>query len=182
MPRHEDLKRLNRYALFSRLASLGVLLVGLASVVLFLKPLLLGVDSESHEMYQGEIIWLVAGTILSLTGSVFLFITSHWPGELRKVVSNTKPVKMTVKLEVEEDSYSTAYFAVISKRNIETEKTPAWRAQIWIHPPRIKEDAGQPFEGDVYFHPKTSLPVAIEYSRGVLWVMTGNGAVKKVVE
>jgi hypothetical protein len=85
---------------------------------------------------------------------------------------------MTVMLEVEEDSDNTTYYAVLSEK---ADRTPAWRAQIWVHPPKVKEDIGQQFEGSVFFHPETGRPVAIEYARGVLWVIAGSGAVEKLL-
>jgi hypothetical protein len=37
-------------------------------------------------------------------------------------------------------------------------------------------------ESSVFFHPETGRPMAIEYSRGVLWVMAGSGAVERLVD
>jgi hypothetical protein len=87
---------------------------------------------------------------------------------------------MKLTLEVEEDSESTTYYAVLSER--EAGKTPTWRARIWVHPPKVQEDIGQQLESSVFFHPETGRPMAIEYSRGVLWVMAGSGAVERLVD
>jgi hypothetical protein len=51
---------------------------------------------------------------------------------------------------------------------------------IWVYQPKIKEDIGREFEGEVFIKPETGLPVAIEYSKGMPWVIPGNGAVKRV--
>jgi hypothetical protein len=88
---------------------------------------------------------------------------------------------MVVELEVEEDSDSTTYYAILSGRAGDTERTLTWRTQIWVHPPDIRADMGQKFEGRVFFHPESGRPVAIEYSRGILWVMAGSGAVKRLL-
>ena len=166
MPKPEDLARLNRHVLFSKLASLGVLVFGLICFILYFRPSLAGVPAESLRNYQNVTVWLVAGTIFTLLGSVFLFISTRWPRQLKSMILHTLPTPMTVKLEVEEDSESTTYYAVLSER--EAGKTPAWRARIWVHPPKVQEDIGQKLEASVFFHPETGRPVAIEYSRGVL--------------
>jgi hypothetical protein len=176
----EDLARLNLQALLTSLASLGVLLMGLICITLYFKPSLFSVTLEAYEDYRGKIVWLVLGMILTLSGSVFLYTTTCWPWQLRQIVSNTQPIKMLLKIEVEEDSSSTTYHAVISQRSNETERTDAWRAQIWVHPPQVKQDIDQQFECNVFFHPAENRPVAIEYARGVLWVMAGSGSVKRL--
>ena len=179
MPKPEDLARLNRHVLFSKLASLGVLLFGLICFILYFRPSLAGVPAESLGDYQNVTVWLLAGMILTLFGCVFLFICTRWPRQLKNTILHSSPTPMTVKLEIEEDSDSTAYYAVLSER--EAGKTPTWRARIWVHPPKLKDDIGQQFEGSAFFHPETGRPVAIEYSRGVLWVMAGSGAVERLL-
>jgi hypothetical protein len=88
---------------------------------------------------------------------------------------------MTVKLEVEEDSDNTTYYADLSERVDEAGRRLAWRARIWVHPTKVEEDIGQQFESSVFFHPETGRPVAIEYLRIVLWVLTGSGAVERLL-
>jgi len=182
MPTRRDLARLNRHALLLKLASLGVLLFGLIGFILYFRPSLAGVASESLGDYQTQTVWLLMGMILTLFGFAFLFISIRWPRQLKNTMLHTLPTPMTVKLEVEEDSDNTTYYAVLSERADEAGRTPAWRARIWVHPPKVEEDIGQQFEGNVFFHPETGRPVAIEYSRGVLWVMAGSGAVEKLFD
>ena len=177
MPKPDDLRRLNRHVLLATLASLGVLLVGLSALVLYFEPSLAGASSETRGGYLGEVPWLVTGALLASAGIAFLYILDSWPSQLKKTVLHTPPVRMTVKLEVEQDSDSTAYYAVINQ-STEAGKILAWRAHIWIYPPQIGEDLGHQVECDVFFSAETGLPVAIEHSRGMLWVMAGNGAVK----
>jgi hypothetical protein len=173
----EDLARLNRHVLFTRLASLGVLLVGFIGVVLYFRPSLAGVTSDAVRDYQGNTAWLLLGTVLTLAGLCFLFISTRWPRQLKRVVSQTEPRPMTVELEVEEDSDSTTYYALLSESDGER---ATWRAQIWVHPPKVREDIGQQLEGKVFFHPELGRPVAIEYARGILWVIAGSGAVERL--
>lgn len=182
MPNPGDLARLRRHVLFSKLASLGVLLFGLISFILYFRPSLVGVASEYVGDYEKETIWLLTGIVLTLLGFAFLFISTRWPRQLKKTILHTVPTPMTVRLEVEEDSDNTTYYAVLSERADETGRKAAWRAQIWVHPPKVEEDIGQQFEGNVFFHPKTGRPVAIEYARGVLWVIAGSGAVEKLLD
>ena len=78
------------------------------------------------------------------------------------------------RLEFEEDSNNTTYYAVLSERVDEAGRKAAWRVRIWVHPPKVEED-------NVFFHPETGRPVAIEYARGVLWVIAGSGAVEKLL-
>ena len=182
MPKPQDWTRLKRYGLFGSLAALGVLLFGLIGLALFFEPALAGVESNARGMYQGELGWLVMGLVLTAAGIGFLFISQSWPAELRKIVLHRLPVRMMFKLEVEQDGDSTTYFAVIDTRSPVDGKILAWRAHLWIYPPQLQEDLGRQFACDVFLHPKTGLPAAIEYSKGVLWVMSGNGAVKRLPE
>lgn len=71
------------------------------------------------------------------------------------------------------------YYAVLSERSGQTRNADAWRAQIWVHPAEVEEDIGRQFEGNVYFHPDSGRPVAIEYDRGVLWVIAGSGGAER---
>lgn len=178
MPKPEDLARLNRHVLFSKLASLGVLLFGVICFMLYFRPSLAGVPAQSLADYQNVTIWLLSGLIFTLFGSAFLFVSTRWPRQLKNTILHTFPRPMTVKLEIEQDSDSTTYYAALSQR--EAGKTPAWRARIWVHPPKVQEDIGQPLEGNVFFHRETGRPMAIEYSRGVLWVMAGSGALERL--
>jgi hypothetical protein len=85
-----------------------------------------------------------------------------------------------IKLEVKADSESVTYYAIMSQRTPEIGETLIWQAHIWVYPPKIKEDIVREFEGEVFIKPKTGLPVAIEYSKGMLWVISGKGAVKRL--
>ncbi|MGZ6316551.1 MAG: hypothetical protein ACXWNQ_04760 [Anaerolineales bacterium] len=177
MPERADLLQLSRQVFLSRLASVGVLLAGLFGLMNYFMPALLGVGSETNGVYRGELPWLLVGIVLTGAGICFLYILNRWPAQLRKIVLHAVPVRMIVKLEVEQDSDSTTYYAVIRQHD---GSTPAWRAHIWVHPRRIREDLGSPFEGGVFLHSKTGLPAAIRYSKGMLWVMAGNGAVTRL--
>jgi hypothetical protein len=143
---------------------------------------LVGVASEYVRDYQKETIWLLTGIILTLLGFAFLFISTRWARQLKKTILHTVPTAMTVRLEVAEDNDNTTYYAVLSERGDEAWRKAAWRAQIWVHPRKIEEDMGQQFEASVFFHPETGRPVAIEYARGVLWVIAGSGAVEKLLD
>ena len=70
---------------------------------------------------------------------------------------------MTVEFEVEEDGDSTRYHAVLSEIAGDGRRTPTWRAQIWVHPPKVREDIGRPLEGVVFFHPSSQF--TLELSR-----------------
>lgn len=180
MPKPEDLARLNRHVRLSTLASCGVLLFGLIFLTLYIHPALMGISPELHGDYKGGPVWLATGAALALAGSVFLYTSTHWAFQIKKIAWNTPPVKMKLKLEVEEDSDSTAYFAVITKEGTNTEGSPGWRVQIWVHPPCVRDDMGRQFECNVYFHPELKRPVAVEYTRGFLWMMAGAGAATRL--
>ena len=49
-------------------------------------------------------------------------------------------------------------------------------------PPQIEQDLGEELSSSVYLHPRSRLPVAIEYYTGVLWIISGNGAVQALVK
>ena len=130
--------------------------------------------------YEKETIWLLTGMILTLLGFAFLLMSTRWPRQLKNTILHTLPTPMT-RLEFEEDSNNTTYYAVLSERVDEAGRKAAWRARIWFHPPKVEEDIGQQFKGNVFFHPETGRLVAIEYARGVLWVIAGSGAVEKLL-
>ncbi len=177
MPERDDLLQLSRQVLLSRLASIGVLLAGVFGLMSYFMPALLGIDPETNGLHRRELPWLLAGIALTVAGVCFLYILNRWPGQLKKTLVHTVPVRMTVKLEVERDSDSTTYYAVIRPHGA---SAPAWRAHLWVYPRRIREDIAGPFDADVYLHSETGLPVAIRYAKGMLWVIAGNGAVKRL--
>jgi hypothetical protein len=79
----------------------------------FFKPSLVAVDSGAVEDYQGDTAWLLIKMILTLAGLSFLYISTRWPRQLKRTVRQSLPGPMTPKLEVEEDSDSTTYYAVL---------------------------------------------------------------------
>jgi len=180
MPKSEDLARLTRHGWLSTMASLAVLLAGLIGLALYFQPSLAGIDATTRGGYKGEIGWLLTGVVLTTAGIVFVDISNRWPRYLKRTVLGTSPVRRAVRLEVERDNDGTAYYAVINNPSVEAGGTMAWRAHIWIYPPQINKDMGREFEGDAFLHPRTGLPVAIEYDRGMLWVIAGNGAVQRI--
>jgi hypothetical protein len=181
MPTDVDLARLNRHVLLSKLASFAVLLFGLIGVILYFRPSLVGVDSGAMGDYQGNTAWLLTGMILTLAGLSFLYMSTRWPRQLVRTVRQSLPRPMAVELEVEEDSDGTTYYAVLAESAKNRKRTSTWRAQIWVHPPKVREDIGQQLESRVFFHPESGRPVAIEYSKGVLWIIAGSGAVKRIL-
>lgn len=162
------------------MASLAVLLAGLVGLALYFQPALAGIDTATQGGYKGGIGWLLTGFVLTTAGLVFVTISNRWPRYLKRTVLGTTPVRRAVRLEVERDHDGIAYYAVINDPSVETDGTTAWRAHIWIYPPRINNDIGREFEGDVFLHPRTGLPVAVDYDRGMLWVIAGNGAVQRI--
>ncbi len=141
MPERADLLQLSRQVRLSRLASIAVLLAGLFGLMSYFRPALLGIGSETNGVYRGELPWLLVGIVLTGAGICFLYILNRWPAQLKKIVLHAVPVRMIVKLEVEQDSDGTTYYAVIRQ---DDGSTPAWRAHIWVHPRRIRGRPGQP--------------------------------------
>ncbi len=88
---------------------------------------------------------------------------------------------MTVGIDVDEDSSGTTHYAVLGDTAGETGGTPEWRARIWLPPPGVGEDVGRRLDCSVSFHPESRRPVAIPYGRGVLWVVAGSGAGKRLL-
>jgi hypothetical protein len=176
MSYNEDLSRLNRHVLLSSLLSIGVILFGFLGLVLYIEPAWL----HAWGMYNSEITLLVVGILLISFGIAFLFISIDWPNQLKRTVLNSRPTRMMIKLEVEKDTDSTTYYAVINRRSAKTAGNVIWRAHIWVYPPKIEEDIGREVEGDVFLHPKTGLPLAIKVAKGILWVISGNGAVREL--
>ncbi len=175
MPRSQDFAQLNRRVRVSIIASVGLSLAGLSVFVLDVRPSLFGVSPEHAGDYQGKTFLLLAALVLTLAGIALFRVTTRWTREVTRVVRTTLPRAMTVKMEVEEDAGDATYYAVLTEQSGQIRDPNAWRAQIWIHPSEVEEDVGRQFEGNVYFHPDSGRPVAIEYDRGVLWVIGGSG-------
>jgi hypothetical protein len=165
-----------RRILLAGAASLAVLLAGLVGILLYIRPSLVGVGPAAAADYQGRWIWLAAGLFLEACGAAFLYIALRWPLQLKRVVTSTRAQPMSVYIDVEEDSASTTCFAVIAPPGC----SPAWRAQLWVYPPGIKQTAGQPCQCAVYFHPRLGRPAAVQHPLGMLWVIAGSGAVTRL--
>jgi hypothetical protein len=174
MPTPKDFRRLNRHVLLSMIASLGVCLSGIIATTLYFQPtLVIGITETTASDYEGKIIWLLSGLLFIAMGFFFCFILIWWPYMLKKIVRESPPRIMTLELKVQEDSESTTYFAVLHENMAIAKTSSPIEATIWVHPPKLRRDVGQCFSAQVFFHPQHHYPVAVEYQRGMLWLMAG---------
>src|SRR4030042_3356467 len=114
MSRQTDIAILRRYSTFAWSASPLGASFGAVSLLLFVRPSLLGVQPGSGGIYQGNPIWLFFGAVLVILGMVFQGPAYRWPRRLLRVLRTERAKSMRLQVEVEDSSDSTQYYALVS--------------------------------------------------------------------
>lgn len=179
MDQKRELSRLRRHTFLVVFASLAVVMFGAISLLLYVNPTTVGASPENAAAYQGNWIWLVIAILFLLLGLAFFFIAGQWSRRLKWIIRSQKARPMQLYIDVEQDSESTAYYALLHSPD-ETSGKSEWRASIWLKPASVKDDIGKQFDAQVYFDPRSGKPAVIEYERGILWIMAGSGSVLKL--
>ena len=179
MDQKRDLRRLFRHSSVVGFASLAVVLFGIISLLLYLNPTIVGVSSENGLAYQGNWIWLFVSMTFMIVGMAFFLIAGWWSRRLKWILRSQKASLMRLSLEVNEDSDSTSYYALLQSPDV-TSGRNEWRASIWLKPASVKGEIGKQFDAQVYFDPRSGKPAIIEYEKGILWIMAGAGSVLKL--
>ena len=161
----KNIKRYRARVVFAQLVSVGVMLFGIGAVLAYVDPALVAVPANQSQLYEGKIVWLLLGVSFIGLGLAFLWISHRRSTRSLWVVANTAPVDMFLTLEVEEDSDSTNYYALL--RDVTAAK-PRWRA--WVDPTfRARTLVGSEVAARVFVDPKSATPAAIRVEQGVLW-------------
>ena len=172
MSRQTDIAILRRYSTFAWSASLLVALFGAVSLLLFVRPSLVGVQPGSGGTYQGNPIWLFFGGVLVIFGIVFQVTAYRWPRRLLRVLRTERAKSMRLQVEVEESSDSTQYYALVSDDSLPS-KRKGWRVGLWAPSDGTRDLASRELSAMVYFDPQTGNPAVIEHGDGYLWAMKG---------
>ena len=176
MDQKREFSRLNIPSFRVGLASLAVILFGLVSLLLYVKPTVLGVAPKNAVEYQDRLVWLLAAILFLMLGLAYFRVAWRWSRRLKWIVRSQRATPMRLQFDVREDSDSTSYHALLYPPD-ETSDRSGWRAALWLKPACAKADAGNQFDALVYFDPKSGKPAAIEYEHGFLWIMAGAGSV-----
>ena len=128
MSRQTDIAILRRYSTFAWSASLLVAFFGAVSLLLFVRPSLVGVQPGSGGIYQGNPIWLFFGAVLVIFGVAFQVTAYRWPRRLLRVLRTGPAKSMRLQVEVERSSDSTQYFALVSDDSLPS-KRKGWRVR-----------------------------------------------------
>jgi hypothetical protein len=145
---------------------------GVVGLVLFIRPALVGVDVGSASQYQNNPIWLACGVVFVVLGVVFQSIAYRWPRRLLHVLRTQQPTPMRIKVDVEQNSDSTQYFATLASKD-DGDCAEHWRVRLWAPSQEVQGLVGHELSGTVYFDPQTAMPVIIEYRDVLLWAMKG---------
>ena len=172
MSRQTDIAILRRYSTFAWSASLLVALFGAVSLLLFVRPSLIGVQPGSGGIYQGNPIWLFFGGVLVILGIVFQVTAYRWPRRLLHVLRTERAKPMRLQVEVEESSDSTQYYAIVSDDSLSSTRK-GWRVGLWAPSDGTRDLASRELSAMVYFDPQTGNPAVIEHGDGYLWAMKG---------
>jgi hypothetical protein len=163
---------LRRYSFIVWSASLLLVAFGVVSLLLFIRPSLVGVDPSSISGYEGNPIWLVFGVLFIPLGMVFISIAYRWPRHLLHVLRTQQAKPMRLQVEVEESSDNTQYYACLSDDST-GDNPKGWRVGLWASPRDTRGLVGHELRAMVFFDPRTEIPVVIEHANGYLWAMKG---------
>lgn len=172
MSHQSSIATLRKYSIIAWAASIFLAAFGVVSLLLFVRPSLIGVNPDSTSGYEGNLIWLVFGMLFVLLGVVFQRVAYRWPRHLLHVLS-TQPAKpMRLQIEVDEGSDHTRYYACLTD-DTAVASPNGWRVGLWAPSPNMRDLIGHELNTVVYIDPQTAEPVVIEYANGYLWAMKG---------
>jgi hypothetical protein len=172
MSHQTSIATLRKYSIIAWSASIFLAAVGVASLLLFVCPSLIGVYPDSTSGYEGNPIWLIFGTLFVILGMVFQSIAYRWPRHLLHVLSTRLAKPMRLQIEVDEGSDHTQYYARLSDDS--TGASPKyWRVGLWAPSSDMRDLIGHELSTIVYIDPQTAEPAVIEYANGYLWAMKG---------
>ena len=172
MSRQTDIAILRRYSAIAWSVSLLLVAFGAVSLLLFVRPSLIGVQPGSAGTYQGNPIWLIFGGALVVLGIVFQITAYRWPRRLLRVLRTERAKSMCLQVEVEDSSDSTQYYALVSGDSVPS-KGKGWRVDLWALSGDTRELVGRELIAMVYLDPQSGHPAVIEHGDGYLWAMKG---------
>jgi hypothetical protein len=172
MSHQTSIATLRKYSIIAWSASIFLTAFGVVSLLLFVRPSLIGVYPDSTIGYEGNPIWLVFGTLFVILGMVFQSIAYRWPRHLLHVLNTQLAKPMCLQIEVDEGSDHTQYYACLSDDTAGASPN-GWRVGLWAPSPDMRDLIGHELSTIVYIDPQTAEPAVIEYANGYLWAMKG---------
>lgn len=155
------IKKFGQYVLLGLIISIGLIILGFLLVI----------------EKQGAIL-NAAGWLFIALGGFFVFSLIQRKQRLLWIYKNTSSVSMEMKLEKVDDSDSTNYFADLSRQN--NRISERWRAQIYPPSTKVQQFLNSKIQVQVYFDPENKKPAVIRTTQGLLWVLSGSGAVQNL--
>ena len=161
----KNIRKFKARVLLAQFASAAVLSFGVVAVLAYVDPAWVAVPADQSHLYKGKTVWLLSGILFIGMGITFTWVPHRRSKRSLGVVANTSPVEMLLTLEVEEDSDSTTYYALLRNNQ---DANPQWRA--WVDPTfRAGSLVGVEVRARVFVDPKLGTPAAIQVEQGVLW-------------
>ena len=108
-----DTTRFKRRVWLAQAVSGAVLLFGVVAVILYFDPSLLGVPPGQYPYYKGRFIWLGTGLLFVGLGIAWILVSRRRAKRALWVYRNVPAVPMLLTLEIDEDSDSTTYHALL---------------------------------------------------------------------
>jgi hypothetical protein len=173
MSHKTSITTLRRYSLIAWSTALLLVVFGVVSLLLFVRPSLVGIDSGSTSSYEGNPIWLVCAALFVLLGVVFQITAYRWPRHLLRVLGTQQATPMILHVEVEDGSDSTQYYARLFDDSA-ADNVKGWRVGLWAPSRDTRNLIGHELSAMVYLDPHTAEPSVIEYAGGYLWAMKGS--------
>ncbi len=170
----KDIYRLRRLTLLGQVITLLVLLFGLVSLTLFFNPSLVGVPEAQQDSYRGDWVWLATGIFFIMFAGFYSLVSVRWCCRLIWILNNVRPETMNLSIEIDSDSDSTNYYAILSAN--QAKEHQLWKVSLLSPSWDVKSLTDKQIMAKVYLDPKSRKPSVIETEFGLLWRMAGNGA------
>ncbi len=160
-----DTTRFKRRVWLAQAVSGAVLLFGVVAVILYFDPSLLGVPPGQYPYYKGRFIWLGTGLLFVGLGIAWILVSRRRAKRALWVYRNVPAVPMLLTLEIDEDSDSTTYHALLR-----TARDEEYRWRAWVDPSfRARSLAGSDIPVEVFIDPALNTPAVIKTELGLLW-------------
>lgn len=173
MAKGKSLRKLQGYSFLSQVTSLLVFIMGVFSIVLFIRPTLLGVATDSISNYQGQWVWFVFGLIFIVLGVFFNIFAYRWPRILLRVLRTQPSTPIRLQLKVKDEFDQTKCYAYLTETSSGSEAS-TWRIRLWAVSREAERWVDRACSAKVYRDPKTGNPIVIELEDTYLWAMKGD--------
>ncbi|MGI9174249.1 MAG: hypothetical protein ACR2GR_02865 [Rhodothermales bacterium] len=164
----DALPRLHRYAFWTQIAGLLVMIMGAALLATYVDATLVGLAPEKAGTYQGHPVPLLSGLLFVAFGAWGALRTGRHVQRLLRIVKRGHLQPMRVRLRTEKKDDSTTHYALLLAPEA---ATPLRKIRLWFGPTkalteRLNKTA---LPCTVYIDPATENTCVIEVEGEVLW-------------